>query len=158
MTTRFLVCVALGVLPCACTTSPQVRTYADVEANIARMQADWERSQLTDHPQQSLSTCDRSFELFFHLPLSERAAVIIDSFANAELDGELAFMMGQMLLCRTKANSDIPGSLHKVAPTFDRAYTITLFQTIEAYPEAEVRRFCYNDVRYTRFLRNLRSW
>lgn len=156
MTARFLVGSALGMLFCACHTAP-VDTYADVEANVARMRADWERSQLTDHPQQNLLTRDRRYELFFRLPLSERAVVVMDSFANADLDGELAFMMGQMLLCRTQAASAIPGS-RGATPAFDRAYTAALFQTIESHSESQVRRFCYDEARYQRFQRNLRHW
>lgn len=156
--TRFFLCIAFGVLPCACTTTPQAHTYADVEANVARMRADWERSQLTDSPQQSLITRDRRYALFFQLPLPERAVVIMHSFANADLDGELAFMMGQMLLCRTQTDSAIPGS-RGTSPALDRAYTASLFQIIGGYSETQVRHFCYDDEsRYVRFRRNLRRW
>lgn len=153
MTRRFLLAAfLLGVLPGShAATPPAARTFADVEVAVTRMQAEWQRSQLTAHPQGSLITRDRRFELFYGLPMSERAVVVMDSFAGAELDGELAFMMGQMLLYRSH-----PGAARTKD---DRLYTTALFRVIENYPTARVKRFCWYDAdRYARFRRNLRRW
>jgi hypothetical protein len=148
---RSLVISALCALSCTCFASPTVRTYADVEAAITRMEAEWQRSQLTDHPKQTRITRDLRFHLFFQLPLAERAVVVMERFANAEFDGEVGFMMGQMLRYPTE-----PGV---AGATVDPAYTTALFRTIEGYSDAQVRRFCFDDAeRHARFRRNLRHW
>ena len=147
-----LAAAALSVLPCACTSPQSARTYTDVEVAVARMQADYQRSQLTEHPQQSCITSDLKYNLFFRLPLAERAVVVMDSFANASLDGELACTMGLILQCRTQVAWQRPQDAH------DRAYTVALFRTIESYSEAQVRRFCGDEVHYKLFRRNLRRW
>ena len=152
MIARLLACLALGALACACATKPRARTYADVETAVARMQADWERSQLTDHPQKSLITRDLRFRLFFQLPLAERAVVVMDSFASTDLDGELAFFMLQRLIHRDGEGGGTASAIE------DRAYTAALFRLIESFSEVQVRRFCYDEARYARFRRNLRRW
>ena len=151
MTARSLVTLALATLSCACSNSPPVHTYADVEAAVTRMQAEWQRSQLTDHPQQVLITQDRRYHLFFKLPLAERAIVVMDQFANFEFDGEAASTMGLMLLYRTQPTSN------DAEP--DPAYTASLFRIIDGYSEEQVRRFCFHhEARYARFRRNLQRW
>jgi hypothetical protein len=39
-----------------------------------------------------------------------------------------------------------------------RAYSTALFRRIESFPDAQIRRFCGDDVCYARFHRNLRRW
>ena len=153
-TARFLAVAALCMLPCACTSPKSARTYADLEVAVVRMQADYSRSQLTEHPQQNCITRDLRYKLFFQLPLEERAVVVLDSFANASLDGELAFMMSQMLRCRTQAAAES----QRPQDTDGRAYAVALFRAIEGYSEAQVRRFCGDEAHYRLFRRNLRRW
>jgi hypothetical protein len=127
-----------------------------LQAAVTRLGADWQRSQLTNHPQQTLIPSDLRYKLFFRLPLSERAVVVMDSFASADLDGEYASTMGLMLLYRTQPDSrSLLTSSH---PDDDRAYTAALFRAIESHSPEQVRRFCRNEIRYARFQRNLRRW
>ena len=153
-TARLLAVAALGMLPCACTSPKSARTYTDVEVAVVRMQADYARSKLTEHPQQNCITRDLRYKLFFQLPLEERAVVVMDSFANASLDGELAFMMSLMLQGHTQAAAES----QRPQDTDGRAYTIALFRAIEGYSEAQVRRFCGDEAHYRLFRRNLRRW
>jgi hypothetical protein len=148
---RSLIIFVLGAISCTCFASSPIRTFADVEAALARLLAEWQRSQLTDHPKQTYIPGDLRFHLFYQLPLAERAVVVMERFANAEFDGEVGFMMGQMLRYRKE-----PGF---AGATVDPAYTTALFHAIESYSEAQVRRFCSDDAeRYARFRRNLRHW
>jgi hypothetical protein len=156
MTARLLGIATVVVLFSACVSTPPVRTYADLEAAVTRMRADWQRSQLTDHPQETLITSDLSYKLFFRLPLAERAVVVMDSFASADLDGEYASTMGLMLYYRTQPDSRSLGTSSRHDD--DRAYTVALFRAIESHSEEQVRRFCRDEIRYARFQRNLRRW
>jgi hypothetical protein len=115
-TPRSLVTLALATVSCACSHSPSVRTYADVEVAVTRMQAEWQRSQLTEQPQQVLITQDRRYELFFKLPLIERAIVVMDQFANIEFDGEVAFTMALMLRYRTQPASGDAELTRRIRP------------------------------------------
>jgi hypothetical protein len=144
------------VLFSACVFPSPVRKYADLEAAVTRMRADWQRSQLTDHPQETLILSDLSYKLFFRLPLAERAVVVMDSFANADLDGEYASTMGLMLSYRTKPDSR--SLLRPSRREDDRAYTVALFRAIESHSEQQVRRFCRDEIRYAWFQRNVRRW
>jgi hypothetical protein len=150
MTARSMATLVLATAYCACSNSRQVRTFADVEAAVTRMQAEWQRSQLTEQPQQVLITQDLRCSLFYKLPLAERAIVVMEQFATLEFDGETASTMGLMLLYRTKFTSENV----KVDP----AYTAALFRIIDSYPEQQVRRFCCNEARFARFKRNLQRW
>lgn len=151
-TARFLAVAALTVLPCSCTFPRFARTYTDVEVAVVRMHADYACSQLTEHPPQNCITRDLRYKLFFHLPLEERAVVVMDSFANVSLDGELASMMSLMLRGRTRLKADGQRS----QDTYGRAYNVALFCAIDGYSEAQVRRFCGDETHYTLFRRNPR--
>ena len=133
-----------------------VKTYAELEAALARNTALFERSQLTANPERYLDDSDLNFSLFYRLPLDERVVAIMASFKNEELDGEYAEMMWGMLSYRHERNNYIePVSSFDFA---DRAYTRAIFRMIDSYSDAQIRAFCGNKVSYARFQKNLKIW
>ena len=141
----------------ACSSAPSARSFADIEATVARTAADWKRSQLTSQPQRGLGTRFLRHDLFFQLPFEERVVVVMDSFATSVLDGELAFLLSLKLHFRTKESIAARGSSNGPSAD-DRAYTAAIFQKIESYPDEQVRLFCMTEDRYQMFKENLRRW
>jgi len=113
----------------------RVRTNADLEAEVARNAARFQRSQLTWRPQRNLDNSALSFSLFFQLPLEERAVHIMSSFAAEDLDGEAYERMYARL-----------------------SYTLAIFRRIDNYSDHQVRAFCITDEDYARFRKHLGWW
>lgn len=148
----FLFALLGAALP-ACTVSHgTARTFADVEAIAARTEAEWTRSQLTSHPQQRLLLRDLRFRLFFQLPFEERVVVIIDSFAHTRFDGEVAWFMSMLLTSPTIHDLTTPET------AASRAYTKSIFEAIDRFPESRLRAFCRTDAGFALFQQNLKRW
>ncbi len=157
-----LMAVCNAFLLQACSSSgpggTKARTFADVAAALARMRAEYARSQLTDHPQESCITRDLQNILFYQLPMSERAVAIMEAFSTTEFDGEIGMFMSLKLTCRTREDCVLNPSRYPGTTPENRAYTRKLFRIMECYPQARVREFCGSAENYERYRKNLKHW
>ena len=148
----------VSALSCCCCVAPpgRVRTNADLEAEVARNAARFQRSQLTWRPQRNLDNSALSFSLFFQLPLEERAVHIMSSFAAEDLDGEAYERMYARLSYRTEPR--FWWGSPKPPTAEDKAYTLAIFRRIDNYSDHQVRAFCITDEDYARFRKHLGWW
>jgi hypothetical protein len=130
-----------------------IRTFADLKAESWRLGMSYARSQLSSHPQQSVTPSDAEARLFYQLPLDERAVYIAYLFTVTppeQFDGERSESMHILLTRQSAWDPRVPA---------DPAYTAELFSMLNAYSEKQLRSFAvYVGGDAAQFHKNLQLW